>query len=100
MPIRWQVYPASQRPPDLALSLAEVFRQQESEIGTPPNKPQSNTVLSAVAPGLQEIGFVVETSKSKKIKVPVLYGINGAPLKTFEVDAWHPDLGAVLEVEA
>jgi hypothetical protein len=57
-------------------------------------------VLRAVAPGLQEIGFSVETSKSKKIRVPVLYGINGAPLKTFEVDAWHPELGAVLEVEA
>ena len=54
----------------------------------------SNTVLKAVAPGLQQLGFQIE------VPVPVLYGENGVVQKAFEVDAWNPDEGAVLEVEA
>jgi hypothetical protein len=34
------------------------------------------------------------------VKVPVLFGENGRPTKTFEVDAWRQDDGFVLEVEA
>lgn len=100
MPIRWRVYPASQRPGPLVEQIAEVFRAQQSLIGTPPNKPRSDTVLAAVSEGLQALGFEVETSKQAKIRVPVLYGENGMPLKTFEVDAWHPGAKAIIEVEA
>ena len=47
-------------------------------------------------------GFDVETGKTKATKLtrPVLYGLNGQPEKVYEVDGWHPELRAVLEVEA
>ena len=35
-----------------------------------------------------------------KIRVPVLFGRNGRPEKSFEVDAYHKDTGTVLEIEA
>jgi hypothetical protein len=90
----------SQRPSELVRAIADVFTSEQPTIGTPPNKPQSDTVLKAVAPGLRSLGFTVETSKKSKISVPVLYGENGAVLKSFEVDAWHPEEKAVIEVEA
>ena len=99
MAVRWQVYPKSQRPGKLVHDIAEVFRAQESRIGTPPNKPQSRTVLNAVRDGLSELGFVVEDAKDK-VDVPILFGVNGQVLKSFQVDAWHREEGAILEVEA
>lgn len=99
MPTRWQVYPRSQRPSDLVRAIAGVFEGQEAVIGTPPNKPQSNTVLAAVRPGLQSLGFQVEESGAR-ISVPLLFGVNGRVEKTFDVDAWHQTERAILEVEA
>jgi hypothetical protein len=47
------------------------------------------------------MGFSVETKGAAgSIRVPVLFGEGGRPLKTFAVDAWHPELGTVIEVEA
>ena len=102
MSIRFQVYPTSQRPGELAVQIAAAFRSQLEVIGTPPNKPKSGQVLVAVRPALEALGFRVEASKTRfgKVRVPVLYGINGAELKAFEVDAWHPAQRAILEVEA
>lgn len=94
MTVQWLVYPASQRPTQLVLDIAAIFAAQQGAIGTPPNKPDSDTVLKAVAPGLVGLGFAIE------VQVPVQYGINGVPLKTFEVDAWSATHGAVIEVEA
>lgn len=84
------------------MSLVQVFSDQDSVIGTPANTPLSDEALAAVAPGLAALGFEVETGKkaSEKISVPVLYGENGKVAKTFQVDAWHPELKAVIEVEA
>lgn len=100
MAVRWQVYPTSQRPPQLIRDIAAVFEAQSETVGTPPNRVDSDTVLKAVAPGLRSLGFKVEASKSDKISVPLHYGVNGKPGKTYSVDAWHPDHGAVIEVEA
>ncbi|WP_146071083.1 hypothetical protein [Cryobacterium sp. Y57] len=35
-----------------------------------------------------------------QIKLPVLYGQNGVVQKSFDADAFHPESGTVLEVEA
>jgi hypothetical protein len=94
MAVRWLVYPSSQRPTQLVLDIAAVFTAQQDIIGTPPNKPNSDTVLKAVTPGLVELGYAIE------VPVPVQYGVNGVAEKTFEVDAWNASLGAVIEVEA
>ena len=39
-------------------------------------------------------------TKNNKIIVPVLFGKNGKPDKTFNPDAYHPELGIVIEIEA
>ena len=59
-------------------------------------------MLATLCPGLQGLGFRVETGKkaSEKIRVPVLFGRNGAVEKSFEADAWHESEKMVLEIEA
>ena len=49
-----------------------------------------------------EIGYEVERGKrkSEKISRPVLFGPNGSVQKSFEVDAFEPVTGTILEVEA
>ena len=59
-------------------------------------------MLAKVRSGLQNLGFLVETSKMAegKIKIPVLYGANGKVEKAFEADAYHAAQKTVVEVEA
>lgn len=59
----------------------------------------SNEALSVVRPHLVNCGYRVEHGGSK-VRVPVLYGENGLPEKTYEVDALSSDGLTVLEVEA
>jgi hypothetical protein len=104
MPVRWQTYPRWQPPSQAVLDIVGVFEVAEPVIGTPVNQKESNEVLAAVAPGLVAIGFQVESQapngQKKKVKVPVLFGENGSASKTFAVDAWRDDDGAIIEVEA
>ena len=53
-------------------------------------------------PYLQKIGFNVETGKTaeQKIRVPVLFGLNGISEKSFEVDAYHGISKTAIEIEA
>jgi len=62
----------------------------------------SDSVLRELAAGLRGLGFAVEEGKARKGKLsrPVLFGENGQPRVSYEVDAVHDDLGVVLEVEA
>ena len=63
---------------------------------------QSNDVLAVLRNELIEIGFDIEKGKAadQKIKVAVLYGLNGLTTKTFDADGFHRSEGIVLEVEA
>lgn len=62
----------------------------------------SDGVLAALAPGMNDLGFLVESGKAadQKIRRPVLFGENGVPTVSYEVDAVHDELGIVVEVEA
>ena len=55
------------------------------------------TVLPSV-PYARALGFKVETGKKavEKISVPVLFGLNGIPEKSFEADAYHTELKTVV----
>lgn len=87
-------------------SLVSVFKEKQDEIdsethfGT--NNLESDFVLSCVAHGLEAIGYKVEKSKKKedKIRVPVLYGMNGKANLAFEVDGYCKEYQTVIEVEA
>jgi hypothetical protein len=101
--IRWIYYPKSDKPPQLAVAVVRVFEAASENIDSATHKEQqSNEALKKLAAGLQSIGFKVESGKKKgeRISVPVLFGEQGRPEKTFDADAYHSEAGFVVEVEA
>jgi hypothetical protein len=82
--------------------IVDVFKNNLSKIDSKSKTLNSNAVLKIVSSDLVEIGFEVEKSKSisGKIKVPVLFGVNGKIEKSFDADAYNPEEFVVLEVEA
>ena len=100
--MNWQYYPKSDRLPEHLSYLIDVFVQHEEDIKSPDNGLTSDQVLSVLRESLVAVGFDVEKSKKTidKINVPVLFGRNGRPEKSFEADAVHAITHTVLEVEA
>jgi hypothetical protein len=101
--IFWQHFPKHSPTPDFLLQIVGCFEDVSAEIASLDNVGQaSNEVLAKVRSGLQNLGFLVETSKMAegKIKIPVLYGANGKVEKAFEADAYHATQKTVVEVEA
>ncbi len=62
----------------------------------------SDDVLKALSRGLTDIGYAVESGKTKDAKItrPVLFGENGSQEVYYEIDAFHDGLGIAVEVEA
>jgi hypothetical protein len=100
--IQWQFFPKNKQAPELLQEVVGCFTAVESEIDSDHNKHKSNVVLSIVSPHLQNHGFRVETGKKRaeKIRVPVLFGLNGKPKVSFEADAYHLVKKTIIEVEA
>jgi hypothetical protein len=98
----WMYFPKSDEAPSFVRALVQVLEASEDELHAKSKELSSNGVLAILCPGLQQLGFRVETGKkaSEKIRVPVLFGRNGMAGKTFEADAWHVEEKMVLEVEA
>jgi hypothetical protein len=98
----WIYFPKSDDAPLFVRSVVKVFEDCEDELHAKSNQLSSNGALAILCPGLQALGFRVETGKKAvdKIRVPVLFGRNGLAEKTFEADAWHVVEKMVLEVEA
>lgn len=102
MALRWQVFPRSSRVHPSVLDIVGAFEKCEASIGSLHNELPSNDVLALIREDLILAGFRVESGKSlvDKIHVPVLFGLNGTVAKSFHADAFHPEAGLVLEVEA
>jgi len=51
---------------------------------------------------MEGLGYLVEAGKSRdqRIERPVLFGENGRAEVTYEIDAFHDELGIAVEVEA
>jgi hypothetical protein len=101
--IRFVTFPRSERTAPVIRDTVVVFEQSRSKIGSDLGfKLSSDEVLSVVRGPLEGIGYAVEKDKTSagKIKVPVLFGLNGESEKTFDADAFHSGSGVVLEVEA
>ena len=80
-----------------------MFRDAKAKIDTSlVQGEKSDGILASVCPGLVQLGYQVETSKkaTDKIERPVLFGDEGKPRVHYQIDAWLPDLGVVVEVEA
>lgn len=93
----------NEQPPDWAQQLVGSLASFRDEISTlAGNRPSSNEVLATIAPALDSLGYTVETGRERvgKIRRPVLFGENGIPTLTYEVDAAHDAHGIVVEVEA
>jgi hypothetical protein len=100
--IHWMNFPQSRAATDLSKNVVRAFEHVAESIDSDHHQLNSNGVLLKVAPHLRKLGFKVEDGKRQhqKISVPVLFGLNGKPEKTFDADAFHPEEGFVLEVEA
>lgn len=100
--INWQYYPKSDRIPKNLLGIIEIFNKHKDEINSSKHTLPSNSVLSVLEDSLSEKNFQVEKSKKEKdrIKVPVLFGMNGKPERSFKADAYDNSTGTVIEVEA
>jgi hypothetical protein len=103
MGINFQTFPKSMATPVGVLKAIGVFNENESVIDSVKQTDlKSNDVLAILRDELVNLGFEVEKGKAadQKIKVAVLYGLNGQTTKTFDADAFHRGEGIVMEVEA
>jgi hypothetical protein len=100
--INWSYFPRSSAAPGFARSVVDAFVKVEGVIDSSQFALKSNVVLAHVKPELQTLGFRVEVGKrdEERIRVPVLFGRNGALEKAFDADAYHEQEGFVVEVEA
>lgn len=100
----WSHFPKNERPPAWVDGLLKVVAAHESLICTRDKATglSSDEVLKAISPSLEEIGFTTELSKKAADKIirPSLYGENGAVAASYELDAFHEELGVAVEVEA
>jgi len=102
---RWIYYPNSVAPPDWVAHFISVVAAAQPQIdsSTIHETPlKSDDVLKCLEPGLCELGYEVESGKTKagKIRRPVLFGEGASERVAFEVDAVHTELGILVEVEA
>ena len=104
MVIRFSTFPRTQTPPRFLPDLIERFEGHEQEIGTlrPEKGLTSDAVLSVLRPDLIDLGFDVEAGRrtADKIMRPVFFGENAKPELQYQIDAWHPEWLAGLEIEA
>jgi hypothetical protein len=100
--LRYQLFPRSVGLSDHLHQVIQCFELVYEEIKSPEKNLNSDGVLAHLRPHLEQIGFKVESGKSKgaKIPVPVLFGLNNRIDKSFSADALSGDGKVVLEVEA
>jgi hypothetical protein len=99
----WIYFPKSSRPPDWVHAFVEVVEGARLDIESAHvDALTSDTVLGILRPGLESLGYQVESGKSRvqKIRRPVLFGDQGKENVAYEVDAVHDDLRVVVEIEA
>lgn len=100
--INWLCFPQSKIIPHHLKDVVDVFEFYKSTITSSKNNLNSNDVLETIRPGLEKLEFSIETGKKndEKIKVPVLFGVNGKLEKSFDADGYNSKNRTVLEVEA
>lgn len=87
-----------------ATEFVGVVSRHRSVISTVETKTglKSDEVLKQLSGDLLALGYDVESGKSanQKITRPVLFGDNGIPSVSYDIDAFHDGLGIAVEVEA
>ena len=100
--INWIYYSKSRKAPQLVLDVVSAFNAVHADVDSGRHNLSSNAVLATLAPHLCLLGFRVDAGKKSedRIRVPVLFGLNGQMEKSFDADAYHETEGFVVEVEA
>lgn len=100
--IKFQYFPKSKAIPEHLQNVVTVFSGKLNDIKSEEYKYCSNDVLNILSIDLEDIGFIVEKSKKNtdKIKVPVLFGLNGKLEKYFDADCLNLTTKTVIEIEA
>lgn len=101
--IQWHTFPKSASPIPVVLDTVLIFEKHLERIDSTRNSAfTSDQVLGIIRGDLEQVGYRVEKDKtsSGKVKIPVLFGLNGKAEKTFDADAFYKSQGVVLEVEA
>ena len=104
--VNWMYFPQNCKIESHLAQIIDAFNKVHDDIDSETHSGTSNLesdkVLACVAPGLESIGYSVERSKKKedKIRVPVLFGVNGKTNLAFEVDGYSSEVKTVIEVEA
>jgi hypothetical protein len=99
----WIYYPPRARPPEWVTQFLSVVAVAQPTIDSRSvDSLTSDRVLAFLRPGLEGLGYEVESGKHRieKIRRPVLFGELGRERVAYEVDAVNDDLGVVVEIEA
>jgi hypothetical protein len=81
--------------------VVSVFQNQRTKLDTTAVHNKSDVALSIIRPGLEELGFRVEGGTDEPtIYRPVHFGESGVPDRQYQIDSYHPELRAGLEIEA
>jgi hypothetical protein len=104
----WSYFPRNVRPPLWAEDLVAVVAQNREFVDTQPipaedaERLTSDAVLARLRPAMVELGYTVESGKQKgqRITRPVLFGDDGKPSVSYDIDAFHDEIGIAVEVEA
>lgn len=98
----WTYFPRSAPPPPWVSDLTTVVGAEKTHLDSRHLRMTSNEALKVLEPGLKTLGFSCEVTKARtdKIRRPVLFGSEGSELVAYEIDAFHDELGIVLEIEA
>ena len=99
--INFQFFPRSLGMTSEMQDIVECFKKVDAEKDADAHL-KSNDMLALLRPGLESLGFQVETGKSRneQIYVPVLFSDNNQIDKFFAADALSNDHKIVIEVEA
>lgn len=100
--LTFQFFPRSQGITPQIKSIISCFDLEFEKIKSSENNLSSNQVLEIIRAHLEILDFIVETGKttSKKIGVPVLFGLNNKIDKCYNADAVSKDGKIVIEIEA
>jgi hypothetical protein len=96
----WSYYPRNSEPPEWVHNFVTTVSEVKDELQPETGTLTSNMALSKLRLGLLQLGYEVESSESGKIRRPVLFGDEGESRVTYEVDAYHPELKVLVEIEA
>lgn len=100
--MRWTFFPKTKQVTESLTKIINVFEQNKHLISSHQYTLHSDDVLHILSHDLETVNYIVEKSKAQKdkVRVPVMYGENGATILNFEVDAYNISERTVIEVEA